>query len=114
MPCTFERNTSPGLGLMVLCGVRNHLDKEQRRVMIEGKCLMGNRNYRLRKQGAFRWYGREMFSVEERLHLFDGHHAMVLPMPAAASRETRLCIAPKRKQRQDQREAEQYQQRYGY
>jgi hypothetical protein len=55
-----------------------------------------------------------MFSVEERLHLFDGHHAMVLPMPAAASRETRLCIAPKRKQRQDQREAEQYQQCYGY
>jgi hypothetical protein len=54
---TFERNTSPGLGLTVLCGVRNHLGKEQRRV-IEGKCLMGNRNYRLRKQGASRWDGR--------------------------------------------------------
>jgi len=113
MPRTFERNTSPSLGLPVLCGVRNHLGKEQRRV-IEGKCLMGNRNYHSRKQGAFRWYGREMLSVKERLHLFDGHHAMVLPMPAAASRETRLCIAPKRKQRRDQRKAEQQQQRYGY
>jgi hypothetical protein len=55
-----------------------------------------------------------MLSVKERLHLFDGHHAMVLPMPAAASRETRLCIAPKRKQGRDQRKAEQHQQRYGY
>jgi hypothetical protein len=35
-------------------------------------------------------------------------------MPAAASRETRLCIAPKRKQGRDQRKAEQHQQRYGY
>jgi hypothetical protein len=96
MPRTFERNTSPGPGLRVLCGMRNHLGEEQRWV-IEGKCLMGNRNYRPRKQGAFRWYGREMLSVKERLHLFDRHHAMVLPMPAAASRETRLCIAPKRK-----------------
>jgi hypothetical protein len=110
---TFERNTSPGLGLTALCGVRNHFGERQPR-LIEAEGLMRNRAYGLRKQRAFRWYGREMFSVEERLHLFDGHHAMVLPMPAAASRETRLCIAPKRKQRQDQREAEQYQQRYGY
>ena len=113
MPRTFERNTSPGPGLRVLCGMRNHLGEHQPR-LIEGECLMRNRAYGLRKQGAFRWYGREMLSVKERLHLFDGHHAMVLPMPAAASRETRLCIAPKRKQRRDQRKAEQQQQRYGY
>ena len=110
---TFERNTSPFLDLPVLCGMRNHLGEHQPR-LIEAECLMRNRAYGLRKQRAFRGYGREMFSVEERLHLFDGHHAMVLPMPAAASRETRLCIAPKRKQWRDQREAEQYQQRYGY
>ena len=96
MPCTFERNTSPFPGLLVLRGIRNHLGEHQRRV-IEGKCLMRDRDYRLRKRGALRWYGREMLSVEERLHLFDGHHALVLPMPAAASRESRLCIAAKRK-----------------
>jgi hypothetical protein len=55
-----------------------------------------------------------MVSVQERLHLFHGHHAVVFAMHTAASRKPRLGSASKRKQRHDLRKAEQQQERDGY
>ncbi len=56
----------------------------------------------------------EMLPVEKCLQLFRGHHAVMFAMDPAARRKPRLRGAAKRKQRRDQREAEQEQQRDGY
>lgn len=45
-------------------------------------------------------------SVDQRFHLFHGHHAMMLSVHSTAGWKARLCGAAKRKQRRDQREAE--------
>ena len=113
MPRAFQCNPCPRFRLGRLRRVRQDFGKQERG-SIEGKSLMRNRAYRLRKQRAFHGRRSEMLPVEERLHRFDGHHAMMLSVHPAAGRKPRLRRAAKRKQRRNLRKAEHQQQRDGY
>jgi len=115
MPRAFQCNPRPRFRLGRLRRVRQDFGKQERG-SIEGKSLMRNRAYRLRKQRAFHWHRSEMLpaSVEHRLQLFHGHHAMVHSVHPAAGRKPRLRVPTQRKQRRDRRKAEQQQQRDGY
>lgn len=113
MPRAIKCNACPCFSLPSLCRMRQYLGEQERR-LIEVKGLVRDRAYRLGKQRALGVYRSELVSIEQRLHLFHGHHAMMFAMHPAAGREPRLGSASKRKQRRDLRKAEQQQQRDGY
>ena len=113
MSRAFKYNPSPRFRLPSECRARNGLGEQESRPVKE-KCLMRDWTYSLRKQRASSRYRSEMLPVEKRFHLFDGHHAVMISVHPAARWQTRLHGAAKRKQRRDQRKAEQQQQRDGY
>lgn len=113
MPRAFKCNPCPRFRLPGLRRVRQDFGEQVRR-RTEGKGLVRSWANRLGKERALGGHRRKAVSVENRLHLFDGHHAMMFAMHPATSRKSRLGGAPRRKQRRDLRKAEEQQQRDGY
>lgn len=112
MPRAFEGDTSPGLCVAAPRGMGNVLRDGQAR-MLEEQVQMRDWDRRIREQWALASYRREVLTVEQQLHLVGRHHAVMLSVGSAASGQTRLRVASKRKQGRDQRKAEEQKQRDG-
>lgn len=113
MPCAFKGYTNPCFSPPRLRRLRPNLGAQER-CFIKVKDLARNWTDCLWEQRALCRNGDELGSVQDCLHRFHGHHAMVFAMYPATSWKARLRRASKRKQRRDLRKAEEQQQRDGY